>query len=130
MPKPLTPMTAAFASVIFASLLAGFPLFAQANEGGGKAVCPWAKDLHIDVGGHPLVLPQTIFEGKAQQVAIDGYEVLPNVGQLKVTIIGPYADMWEAALTFIDGGKRCMTYYVGEPVLVSEPQSSPSPTKH
>ncbi|MBV5335565.1 hypothetical protein JZU48_00640, partial [bacterium] len=54
-------------------------------------------------------------------VNMEGYELVPSLHQLKLSYIGAYGDVWESALTHIDGGKRCQVFLVGQPVQISEP---------
>lgn len=102
-----------------AHLLIAAPFAAQANSGGGNA-CPWAQDATVKVGSHELTVPQTVFDAKSPQLNMEGYELVPSLHQLKLSFIGAYGDVWESALTRIDGGKRCLAFLVSQPVQVSE----------
>jgi hypothetical protein len=117
-------LTFSLAAVLAGMAATGFPSPAQASEGGegGKAnACPYAQDQHVDIGGRPLVIPQSAFAGKSDDVMIGDYRVAPDVGQLKLIIVGPNSEIWEAGLSVLVGGKRCTAYYVGTPVLINAP---------
>lgn len=98
---------------------------ALASDGGGAPAasngCPWSQDVTLELGGHQIVVPQTVFDAKLLQTNIDGYELVPATDQLMLRIFGPRGEMWEAALTRIVGGKRCTAFYVGRPFLVASP---------
>lgn len=108
-------LTAAAAA---AALSACASFTAQAAGGGGG--CPWAQDATVTVAGRELVVPQSVFDPKTPQVNLDGYELVPSLHQLKLRYFGAYGDVWESALTNIDGGKRCQAFLIGPPVQVSE----------
>lgn len=100
-------------------LVAGGGGAAGANSGGGNT-CPWAHDATVTVAGREMVIPQTAFDPRSPQLNLEGYEVIPALNQLVLRFIGPYGDVWESALTRLDGGKRCLAFMVGSPVQVSE----------
>lgn len=107
----------ASASVIAAGLLIAS---STAQAGGGGNACPWAQDATVTVAGRTLVVSQEVFNPKTPQVNLEGYELVPSLHQLKLSFIGTYGDVWESALTNIDGGKRCQAFLVGQPVQISE----------
>lgn len=92
---------------------------AQAAGGGGGG-CPWAQDSSVTVAGREIVVPQAVFDPKTPQMSLEGYELVPSLHQLKLSFIGAYGDVWESALTNINGGKRCQAFLVGPPIQVSE----------
>lgn len=105
---------------------------ALANGGGGEGAaanpCPWAQDVTMELNGRQLVLPQATFDPKAHESYVDDYQIVPSLDQLKMVVIGPHGHMWEAALTRLSGGKKCLVYYVGKPVLIATPSvQSPLP---
>lgn len=94
---------------------------AQAKEGGGGNSCPWAQDVTLDLAGKTLTLPQSAFDDKSgDPVTIDGYQLYPEIDRLKLRIVSPKGTEWEAALTLLQGGKRCKAVYVGKAVAVSD----------
>lgn len=116
-------------------VLLSAPGAALASGGGGAAtsVCPWAKELHLSIAGHALVVPQAVFDSKVKPVSIDGYDLLPDIDKLKLIIIDPYSDIWEVALTLLAGGKRCRAFYGGTPIMISDTgggQTGPHPSAH
>jgi hypothetical protein len=95
---------------------------ASANEGGSKAkTCPWAKEIHLMLGAQALEMPQTVFTAKTIPVNVGGFDIIPDLAKLKIVIVDPYSDTWEASLTVLNGGERCTNYYVGEATLVNSP---------
>ena len=107
----------AVAAAAFLSLTAAA---AQAGGGGGGGGCPWAQDSTVTVAGREIIVPQTVFDPKTPQMSLEGYELVPSLHQLKLSFIGSYGDVWESALTNINGGKRCQAFLVSQPVQVSE----------
>lgn len=100
------------------------------GEGAGTNPCPWAQDVTMELNGHQLVLPQTTFDPKTRESYVDDHQIVPSLDQLKMVVIGPQGHMWEAALTRLAGGKKCLVYYVGKPVLIATPSvQSPLPRK-
>lgn len=93
---------------------------AQAAGGGGGGGCPWAQDSSVTVAGREIVVPQAVFDPKTPQMSLEGYELVPSLHQLKLSFIGAYGDVWESALTNINGGKRCQAFLVGPATQVSE----------
>lgn len=98
------------------------PLISTAAQaaGGGGGGCPWAQDSTVTVAGREIIVPQEVFNPKTPQMSLEGYELVPSLHQLKLSFIGAYGDVWEAALTNIDGGKRCQAFLVGPAIQVSE----------
>lgn len=95
-----------------------------ASEGAGAAnTCPWTQDLKLKIGKKELVVTQEMLDPKAGQQVIDGYELRPNLDQLRLQILTPRGEMWEASLTRLVRGKRCAAYYVGKPFLVEDAES-------
>lgn len=92
---------------------------AQAAGGGGGG-CPWAQDSTVTVAGREIIVPQAVFDPKTPQMSLEGYELVPSLHQLKLSFIGAYGDVWESALTNINGGKRCQAFLVSQPVQTSE----------
>lgn len=105
----------AIAAAGFLSLAA-----ATAQAAGGGGGCPWAQDSAVTVAGREILVPQAVFDPKTPQMSLEGYELVPSLHQLKLSFIGAYGDVWESALTNIDGGKRCQAFLVGPPIQVSE----------
>lgn len=105
------------AAGVAAALLIAPSFAAQAAGGGG---CPWAQDSKVTVAGREIIVTQEVFNPKNQQMNMEGYELVPSLHQLKLSFIGAYGDVWESALTNIDGGKRCQAFLVGPAVQVSE----------
>jgi len=97
-----------------AAFLAAFaPGAARAAEGGG-AQCPWGSDLNFSVDGKKVTVPQSLFTAKVKQSTIGGFEVMADTNNLKLILVAPNGDTWEAALTVVDGGKRCIAFYAGD----------------
>lgn len=97
---------------------------ASASEkGGGGGGCPWIQDVKLDVGGKTLTVGQGFFTGSGEPLEQDGYHVYPLLNQLKLRIVGPHGQEWEAGLTRLTGGKRCNAFYVGKPVQVSDSEN-------
>lgn len=98
---------------------------ALASEGGGGAAntCPWSQDIKVKIGKKELVITQDMLNPKAGQQVIDGYELRPNLDQLRLNILTPRGEMWEASLTLLVRGKRCAAYYVGKAFLVEDAES-------
>lgn len=117
-------MTAIRAAVA-ALVLVAAPAPAHAAGGGGDGAaanpCPWAQDVTVVLNGHQLVLPQSTFDPKIRESYVDDHQIVPSLDQLKMVVIGPQGHIWEAALTQLSGGKKCLVYYVGKPVLVATP---------
>ena len=111
-------ISVSFSSSTFAS---------EGGEGSKAKACPYAQDQHVDLGGHPLVIPQSAFGGKADETIIDGYRITPDVAQLKLVIVGPYSEVWEAGLSVLAGGKTCTAYYVGAPGMINMSTTIASP---
>ena len=110
-------LTGAFAAAV--AMMA--PGAASANEkppGGGG--CPWAQDVTLEIAGRTLTLGQDAFSERGESVTIDGFQIFPLLNQLKLRILGPRGQEWEAALTRLSGGKRCQAFYVGKPFQVSD----------
>lgn len=97
---------------------------ASASEGAAAAnSCPWTQDLKLKIGKKELVVTQEMLDPKAGQQVIDGYELRPNLDQLRLQILTPRGEMWEVSLTRLVRGKRCAAYYVGKPFLVEDAES-------
>ncbi|WP_448207340.1 hypothetical protein [Azospirillum sp. sgz302134] len=93
---------------------------AEASEkGGGGGGCPWAQDVTLEIGNKTLKLGQDAFTS-TEPLSIDGFQIYPLVNQLKLRILGPKGQEWEAALTRLQGGKRCNAFYVGKAFQVSD----------
>lgn len=107
----------AAAVVVAAPLVAVGAATARAEGGGG---CPWAQDATVTVAGREIIVPQDVFNPKTPQMNLDGYELVPSLHQLTLRFFGTYGDVWESALTNINGGKRCQAFLVGPAVQVSE----------
>lgn len=107
------------ARIVLASFFLTAPSLPLAAEEGKSNTCPWAKENQILVGAHTLDLPQSVFTAKNFPVVIQGFNITPDVPKLKIIIVDPYNDLWEASLTQLSAGKRCTAFYVGEPSLVS-----------
>lgn len=101
------------------STFAVVPSESRASEGGGGQ-CPWGSDLSLSVDGKKVVVPQALFSAKVKQSTINGFEVLVDTGGLKLVFVAANGDTWEAALTVIDGGKRCLAFFAGDPYPVGE----------
>lgn len=112
-------------AILVAAVLTGGVGTVHAAGGGGGAgggnACPWWQDVTLDLGGRQLVVPQTAFDPKTMQLTIDGYEVVPVTGQLLLRVFGPDGHIWEAGLTRIAGGKKCIVFYAGPALLVASP---------
>lgn len=105
------------------AILAVEPSPAAASEKGGGAGgngCPWAQNVTLELNGKTLTLNQDAFSAKGEPLDIDGYQIFPLLEQLKLRILGPRGQEWEAALTRLSGGKRCQAFYVGKPFQVSD----------
>ena len=98
------------------------PGTALANEkaAGGGGGCPWAQDVTLEIAGKTLTLAQDVFSEKGESVTMEGFQIFPLVNQLKLRILGPKGQEWEAGLTRLSGGKRCNAFYVGKPYQVSD----------
>ncbi|MCW2244534.1 hypothetical protein M2352_000125 [Azospirillum fermentarium] len=111
------------ATVLTAAGLLAAPA-ASASEGGGAAnTCPWSQDIKVKIGKKELTISQDMLNPKAGQQVIDGYELRPNLDQLRLNILTPRGEMWEASLTLLVRGKRCAAYYVGKAFLVEDAES-------
>jgi len=112
-----------FISTVFwaAVSLIGMTAVGLASTGGTANTCPWTKDIHITMGAQSLTLSQDIFSAKTIPISIKGFDVIPDVNKLKLLIIDPYRDMWQASLTLLSSTPRCVAYYAGQPYLVSSP---------
>ncbi|MBP2312006.1 hypothetical protein [Azospirillum soli] len=125
----LSAMTDRFQYGARALMCALLPVFlaagpAAANEkGAGGGGCPWIQDVTLDVGGKTLTVGQGFFTSTGEPLEQDGYHVYPLVNQLKLRIVGPHGEEWEAGLTRLTGGKRCNAFYVGKPVQVSDSEN-------
>lgn len=107
-------------------MLAGDPAPAFANEGkaGGGNTCPWLQAITLNIGGKTLTIEQSAFAGRAEPQMVDGYQIFPLVDQLKLRIVSPRGEEWEAGLTRLTGGKRCNVFYAGKPIQVSDSESN------
>ena len=103
------------------ALLTVEPSTVSANEkGSGGNGCPWALDVTLDLNGKTLTLNQGAFSPKGEPLDVDGYQIFPLLDQLKLRILGPRGQEWEAGLTRLSGGKRCQAFYVGKPFQVTD----------
>lgn len=93
---------------------------AAANEKPAGGGCPWAQDVKLDLNGKTLTLNQDAFSTKGEPLDLEGYQIYPLLDQLKLRILGPRGQEWEAGLTRLSGGKRCQAFYVGKPFQVSD----------
>ena len=93
---------------------------AAANEKPAGNGCPWAQDVKLDLNGKTLTLNQEAFSPKGEPLDLEGYQIFPLLDQLKLRILGPRGQEWEAGLTRLSGGKRCQAFYVGKPFQVSD----------
>ncbi|PNQ96049.1 hypothetical protein C1S70_25820 [Azospirillum argentinense] len=93
---------------------------AAANEKPAGGGCPWAQDVKLDLNGKTLTLNQEAFSAKGEPLDLEGYQIFPLLDQLKLRILGPRGQEWEAGLTRLSGGKRCQAFYVGKPFQVSD----------
>lgn len=103
------------------AVLTAAPGAASASEkpaGGGG--CPWAQDVTLEIAGKTLTLGQDTFTANGEPVTIEGFQIFPLLNQLKLRILGPKGQEWEAGLTRLSGGKRCNAFYVGKPYQISE----------
>lgn len=116
-------MAAIGAAAALIVMAAAAPAGAAGGGGEGAAAnpCPWAQDVTVMLDGHALVLPQATFDPKARESFVDDHQIIPSLDQLKMVVIGPQGHMWEAALTRLSGGKKCLVYYVGKPILIATP---------
>lgn len=113
----------ALTCALIPAILTVEPSPAAANEKGGGAGgngCPWAQDVTLDLNGKTLTLNQDAFSAKGEPLDVDGYQIFPLLDQLKLRILGPRGQEWEAGLTRLSGGKRCQAFYVGKPFQVSD----------
>ncbi|MGR0188293.1 hypothetical protein [Azospirillum aestuarii] len=94
------------------------PAAASDKPAGGG--CPWAQDVKLDLNGKTLTLNQDAFSAKGEPLDLEGYQIFPLLDQLKLRILGPRGQEWEAGLTRLSGGKRCQAFYVGKPFQVSD----------
>lgn len=101
-------------TLLAATLLAAFAPATAARAEGGGAQCPWGSDLNFSVDGKKVTVPQSLFTAKVKQTTIGGFEVMADTGNLKLILVAPNGDTWEAALTVVDGGKRCIAFYAGD----------------
>ncbi|AWJ83279.1 hypothetical protein TSH58p_06895 [Azospirillum sp. TSH58] len=93
---------------------------AASDKPAGGGGCPWAQDVKLDLNGKTLTLNQDAFSAKGEPLALEGYQIYPLLDQLKLRILGPRGQEWEAGLTRLSGGKRCQAFYVGKPFQVSD----------
>jgi len=97
---------------------------AFASEGAGAAnTCPWSQDITVKIGKKELVITQDMLNPKAGLQVIDGYELHPDLSQLRLQILTPRGEMWEASMTRLVRGKRCAAYYVGKAFPVEDAES-------
>ena len=98
------------------------PAAAEKGAGGGGG-CPWLQDVTLEVNGKTLTVTQSFFAGNGEPLDLDGYQIFPLLNQLKLRIVGPHGQEWEAGLTRLTGGKRCNAFYVGRPIQVSDSET-------
>ncbi|WP_247886354.1 hypothetical protein [Azospirillum brasilense] len=96
---------------------------AASDKPAGGGGCPWAQDVKLDLNGKTLTLNQDAFSAKGEPLDLEGYQIFPLLDQLKLRILGPRGQEWEAGLTRLSGGKRCQAFYVGKPFQVSDETS-------
>ncbi|MDQ2105589.1 hypothetical protein [Azospirillum isscasi] len=123
MKSPLSVCALALTCALVPAVLTVDPSTAAANEKGGGAGgngCPWAQDVKLDLNGKTLTLNQEAFSAKGEPLDVEGYQIFPLLDQLKLRILGPRGQEWEAGLTRLVGGKRCQAFYVGKPFQVSD----------
>jgi len=94
----------------FAVIAAFPPSSARAAEG----QCPWGSDLNFSIDGKKVTVPQSLFSAKVKQLTTNGFEVVADTNNLKLVLVASNGDTWEAALTVVDGGKRCIAFYAGD----------------
>jgi hypothetical protein len=103
------------------AILTASPDTALASEKPAGGGCPWAQDVTLDLDGKPVKLAQDAFSASGEPVNVDGFQIYPLVNQLKLRIIGPRGQEWEAAMTRLSGGKRCNAFYVGKATKIAKP---------
>ena len=107
------------------AILTAAPDTALASEkAGGGGGCPWAQDVTLELDGKPVKLAQDAFSASGEPVNVDGFQIYPLLNQLKLRIVGPHGQEWEAAMTRLSGGKRCNAFYVGKATKIAKPGDS------